>query len=186
MSELQDVLKVRLTVRQATFDELLTHFNDARSTVNRGQSLAGGGDGQMFMPAVWNPTYRVLEKLLRVYRHEAAVRSDVQRAVLTRSDYWHLAEWYLNCRRFPQWPKKRTVQRGKELVEVQPPVVWRCDRHQDVDPRIVHDGLQWLEDEWTRSVYGRRFEFFGDVFTMGEPEAPDEFRAETSERMVAA
>ena len=187
MSELAEQLKVRLTPRQQVFDELLTRYTDASSTVNRGHANGDPGEGVPVMPSVWTPSYRMLERLLRLYRVYATKRQELGLGGLTRNDYWHLAQWYLLCRRYPQWPKKRTVQRGRELVEVQPPPVWIYERHPDIEKRIVHAGLLWLDTEWDRSVSGRRIDFGEPWFmvVMGEPERPAEFRAETSERVAA-
>lgn len=187
MSDLADAIRPRkLSLRQEIFDDLLTRYTDARQTCF-GRSGPGMGDGYVRMPSVWTPTYRALERVLLLYREYANKKVQVGLGQTMRSDYWHLAQWYLLCRRYPQWPKKRLMQRGREIVEVQPPVRWIVDRHADTDHGIVHVSLLWLDDEWDRSVIGRRFDLDdgGRLVEMGEPQRPPEFRAEVGERVAA-
>lgn len=156
-----------LTVRQAVFDELLTHLKEAQETLWSGQGYdATDMAGVRGMPAVWTRSYRELEQLLKRMRSQGQQQSLAGFPLQTL--WWHLAEWYLNVERFQQWPKKyKVTRRGGEVVEIQPPYRLVVRRHKDVKVERVKLALDWLDSEWSASVQPR----------LGEPMVPDEILA---------
>jgi hypothetical protein len=152
-----------LNTRQKVLDELLTHYRTAEETLWSGQGYdATDMAGVRGMPAVWTRSYRELEGLLKKMRNQGQQKAVEGFSLQTL--YWHLAEWYLRSEVFPQWPKKYSVQRGRETIEVRPPVRMVLRRHKDVRPARVKLALDWLDAEWTSSVQPR----------VGEPMVPDE------------
>lgn len=152
-----------LNTRQMVLDELLTHYRTAEETLWSGQGYdATDMAGVRGMPAVWTKTYRELELLLKLMRSQG--KQQALQGFSLQTLYWHLAEWYLRSEVFPQWPKRYTVQRGRETVEVRPPVRMVLRRHKDVRPERVKLALDWLDAEWTARVEPR----------LGEPFVPDE------------
>lgn len=138
----------KLPARQSVFDDLLERYNDACATIFRGDERGAGEGPSGTTPIEWNWTYEGLEQMLRSYRTMTRVPDG-------RSGYWHLSEWYLRAKRYPQWPKKRLVQRGRESVEFQPPVQWKIVRHPDIEPLLVLVGLETLDKLWDDQIAPR-------------------------------
>lgn len=167
-----------LNTRQLVFDELLQHYREAEETLWSGQGYdATDMAGVRGMPAVWTSSYRELETLLKRMRSQG--QQQAREGVSLQTLYWHLAEWYLRSEVFPQWPKRYTVQRGRETVEVRPPVRMVLRRHKDVRPARVKLALDWLDAEWTRTVVGKEYTVPREDGSlrrceMGEPSVPGE------------
>src|SRR4051812_4559124 len=98
MSDLADNLRHNLPTRQATIDSMLTTYPEVLSCLEKGGM--GSGDGAPpQMPEAWRyGSYPVLETLLRLLRQNGR-NEPLSPTGLTRTMYWHVAEWYLRCRR---------------------------------------------------------------------------------------
>src|SRR6266498_3794851 len=134
-----------LSTREKILDEMLDHFTEARETLFSGRGRDNANDaGLLLMPVVWNESYRELERVLQRMQDLAAAYSET--SPIFRHCYWHLSEWYLRSSRYPQLPRKRKVQRGREVVEVQDAPRYRIIRHGE--PRLVLKGLVWVSAEF--------------------------------------
>lgn len=162
----------QLSDRQRTLDLLLAHYVEAQETLYSGQGAdAAASSGVLGMPTVWTPTYRRLERLLRLLRQEG--HSEPITGILNRTAYWHLAEFYFRLRWHWQTPPPRWVQRGKRRVIAKDPRRLVIIRHDDIDTRRVRESIEWLDDAWTTVPPLRGRDKWGFVREeQGEPEPP--------------
>jgi hypothetical protein len=176
LSELAE--KYRLNRDQTMIDLLLDEHIDAGETLHRGVTLnvkTGSRAWGLDMPATWTEDHHHLAELLDCYhgycktvaivtaKVKARQQGDDWAEVDWRHDYWHLAQWYLVCRRV-QEPlyildksgKPRRDREGKPLQRVKDgQLQWtrRIVRRGEADQ--VLSGVRWLETTWEQRVRPR-------------------------------
>jgi hypothetical protein len=142
-----------LNGRQQRIDDMLTRFLEVRDTTYRGGIGSGEGGGPR-MTDVWrHGGFAVLERQLDALRHAGHLEPVVNGGV-TRTLYWHVAEWYLRRPRIPVCAATTIVRYRKAGIlheeEKRPrgnAVAWRFGAT-EADPAQVREGLVWLDEAW--------------------------------------
>lgn len=153
--ELRSLKLHPLTGRQSRIDDMLTRFAEVRDTTYRGGIGKGDGDGPK-MTDVWrHGGFAVLERQLDALHHLGHLEPVVNGGV-TRTLYWHVAEWYLRRPRFPVCAattivryRKAGVLHEEEKRARGNAVHWRLGST-EADPVRVRLGLVWLDETWPR------------------------------------
>jgi hypothetical protein len=138
-----------LTHREQILDELLDHYTEAQETLSSRGGPGAAGEGLALMPKVWNDSYRELERAL--IRMKGLSDPNELASLGFHLGYTAIRLWYLECEKYPQLPKKRKVQRGREIVEVQDAPRWRIVRR--ASPGMVLRGLVWVAAEFVGEPY---------------------------------
>lgn len=150
MSELAEVLRCNLSHRQGVIDSMLTTWPEVLSCLEKGGM--GSGDGMPpQMPEAWrHGAYPVLDMLLKLLRQNARTEPVVVGGI-TRSLYWHVAEWYLRSRRTrrPAYRVDRKQRRFQVMLAGVPQFELITIRHEDVDAVKVLAGVEWLDKAWS-------------------------------------
>ena len=139
-----------LTSREEIFDEMLDHFKAAQETLWSGQGADAEADGGVrAMPAVWNDSYRELERVLQRMKNLAT--PDDLASMGFRLAFFALRDWYLHCVKHPVYDPAQIIRFQKrgilhEEEKTKKVVRWRIERK--ADPRMVHRGIEWISGEF--------------------------------------
>lgn len=138
--------------REERLDKLLTHYTEARETLQLGDGPGdSGGDSKLLlMPRTWNSSYRVLEGLLVYMRHLAD--SPGESSPGFRSRYFHLCEWYLRAEKRRAPVMRRDKKNREYQVTTANGPQFEIKTIRKGNPALVLLALEWLDGHFPGEI----------------------------------